>query len=39
MGSQGQDLGGGLSAEVSLKNFRKNMILEFYNEAGQLAIA
>ena len=33
------DLGSGLGAEVSLKNFRKNMILEFYNEAGQLAIA
>ena len=33
------DLGSGLGAEVSLKNFRKNMILEFYNEAGQVAIA
>ena len=33
------DLGSGLGAEVSLKNFRKNMTLEFYNEAGQLAIA
>lgn len=32
-------LGAGLGAEVSLKDFRKNMILEFYNEAGQLAIA
>ena len=31
--------GSGLGAEVSLKDFRKNMILEFYNEAGQLAIA
>jgi phage tail-like protein len=31
--------GAGLGAEVSLKNFRKNVILEFYNEAGQLAIA
>ena len=41
MGSQGpyRDLGSGLGAELSLKNFRKNMILEFYNEAGQLAIA
>jgi phage tail-like protein len=28
-----------LGAEVSLKNFRKNLRLEFYNEAGQLAIA
>ncbi len=33
------NLGAGLGAEVSLKNFRKNVILEFYNEAGQLAIA
>jgi phage tail-like protein len=24
---------------VSLADFRKNLILEFYNEAGQLAIA
>jgi phage tail-like protein len=31
--------GAGLGAEVSLKTFRKNVILEFYNEAGQLAIA
>jgi phage tail-like protein len=28
-----------LGAEVSLKDFRKNVRLEFYNEAGQLAIA
>jgi phage tail-like protein len=33
------NFGAGLGAEVSLKDFRKNMILEFYNEAGQLAIA
>src|SRR5215475_1586617 len=33
------DLHAGLGAEVSLKDFRKNMILEVYNEAGQLAIA
>lgn len=32
-------LGAGLGAEVSLKDFRKEIILEFYNEAGQLAIA
>jgi phage tail-like protein len=32
-------LGAGLGAEVSLRDFRKNVILEFYNEAGQLAIA
>lgn len=29
----------GLGAEVSLADFRKNLILEMYNEAGQLAIA
>ena len=32
-------LGGGLGAEVSLADFRKDLILEVYNEAGQLAIA
>lgn len=31
--------GAGLGAEVSLANFRKDIIIEFYNEAGQLAIA
>jgi phage tail-like protein len=31
--------GAGLGAEVSLKDFRKNIIIEVYNEAGQLAIA
>jgi phage tail-like protein len=31
--------GSGLGAEVSLKDFRKDLIIEFYNEAGQLAIA
>lgn len=29
----------GLGGEVSLKDFRKDIILEVYNEAGQLAIA
>jgi phage tail-like protein len=29
----------GLGAEVSLANFRKDLYLEFYNEAGQLVIA
>jgi phage tail-like protein len=29
----------GLGAESSLKDFRKNLIIEVYNEAGQLAIA
>jgi phage tail-like protein len=28
-----------LGAEVSLKDFRKDLILEMYNEAGQLAIS
>ena len=32
-------LGAGLGAEVSLKDFRKDIALEIYNEAGQLAIA
>ncbi len=31
--------GAGLGAEVSLKDFRKDLILELYNEAGQLVIA
>lgn len=29
----------GLGTEVSLQNFRKDLILEMYNEAGQLAIS
>ncbi len=33
------NLGSGLGAEVSLKDFRKDVIVEVYNEAGQLAIA
>jgi phage tail-like protein len=31
--------GSGLGQEVSLKDFRKDIIIEVYNEAGQLAIA
>jgi phage tail-like protein len=31
--------GSALGTEVSLANFRKNLYLEFYNEAGQLVIA
>jgi phage tail-like protein len=31
--------GNALGAEVSLKDFRKDILLELYNEAGQLAIA
>jgi phage tail-like protein len=33
------NLQSGLGAEVSLKDFRKDIIIELYNEAGQLAIA
>jgi phage tail-like protein len=32
-------LGAGLGSEVSLKDFRKDIIIEVYNEAGQLALA
>ena len=32
------NFGSGLGAEVSLKDFRKDLIIEVYNEAGQLAI-
>ena len=32
-------LGAGLGSEVSLRDFRKDIILEVYNEAGQLALA
>ena len=31
--------GAGLGSEVSLLDFRKDVIIEFYNEAGQLAIS
>jgi phage tail-like protein len=31
--------GSGLGSEVSLADFRKDLIIEFYNEAGQLAMA
>jgi phage tail-like protein len=31
--------GSGLGAEVSLKDFRKDIIIEVYNETGQLVIA
>jgi phage tail-like protein len=31
--------GAGLGTEVSLANFRKDIYLEFYNEAGQLVMA
>jgi len=33
------NFGSGLGKEVSLKDFRKDIILEVYNEAGQLALA
>ena len=32
-------VGAGLGAEVSLKDFRKDLILEVYNEAGQVVLA
>lgn len=31
--------GAGLGAEASLKDFRRDLIIEVYNEAGQLALA
>ncbi|HEX6976102.1 MAG TPA: phage tail protein [Vicinamibacterales bacterium] len=31
--------GSGLGAETSLKDFRKDIIIEMYNEAGQVAVA
>ena len=31
--------GAGLGSEVSLKDFRKDIILELYNEAGQKVLA
>ncbi len=31
--------GSGLGAEVSLKDFRKDVIIDMYNEAGQLVLA
>ena len=33
------NFGSGLGSEVSLKDFRKDIIIELYNEAGQLVIA
>ena len=33
------NFGAGLGSEVSLKNFRKPITIEVYNEAGQLAIS
>lgn len=33
------NFGSGLGAETSLKDFRKDIIIEVYNEAGQLALA
>ncbi len=33
------NFGSGLGSETSLKDFRKDLIIEVYNEAGQLAIA
>lgn len=33
------NFGTGLGSEVSLKDFRKDLLIEIYNEAGQIAIA
>jgi phage tail-like protein len=33
------NFGSGLGKEMALKDFRKDLILEFYNEAGQLVLA
>ncbi len=33
------NLGAGLGAEVSLRDFRKDVVLELYNEAGQVVLA
>jgi phage tail-like protein len=33
------NFGSGLGAEVSLSNFRKDLIVELYNEAGQVVLA
>jgi phage tail-like protein len=33
------NFGTGLGAEVSLKDFRKDLIIEVYNEAGQVALS
>jgi phage tail-like protein len=33
------NFGSGLGSEISLKDFRKDIIIEVYNEAGQVAIA
>jgi phage tail-like protein len=33
------NFGSGLGLEVSLKDFRKDIVIEMYNEAGQLALA
>jgi phage tail-like protein len=33
------NFGAGLGAEISLKDFRKDIIIELYNEAGQLVIS
>ena len=32
-------LGGGLGSEVSLKDFRKDILIEMYNEAGQVVLS
>ena len=37
--NKARQFGAGLGSEVSLKDFRKDITIEFFNEAGQLVIA
>ena len=37
--NKARNFGAGLGAKVSLKDFRKDLIIEIHNEAGQLAVA
>ena len=39
MGQQDLELGGNATDQISLRDFRKDVIIEIYNEAGQLVIA
>jgi len=39
MGQQGLDPGAALASEVSLKDFRKDIVIEVYNEVSQLVMS
>ena len=39
MGQQGLDPGAALASEVSLKDFRKDFVIEVYNEVSQLVMS